>query len=383
LNATSIAGTITSDYIHSSRPIKSITLTGNFSSGLMISALTSTGASLGQTSQGSIAFSIPQNGFALSISLPTNGWIDRMVITANFAEPAVNPSIDVINDGSSEWSFPIGSDYGHYGWQSMISTGDDDHVTSAVVNLDGNSPSSVMIRLPSLAAVNNGMVSIAPGSSGGFQSPVTLTVGSSSQTGSSGSDVFNCILDNSQLAGINYLSTSHTDSDTGREWRDVSITLDSTSAQTVSISSVGIGYLIFENVSGLGPSISAYHSSMTQDNPPPTQVSIPVNITAEMGSISIDGDLKFDYIVTNRDFQVPNTLYPNGELVEITTKHHHLYDNSNLETISLRGIASDGEILMFEAVNGADGLWGQGSDPVTFTQQSGSSVAPMDSSTSI
>ena len=122
LNATSIAGTITSDYIHSSRPIKSITLTGNFSSGLMISALTSTGASLGQTSQGSIAFSIPQNGFALSISLPTNGWIDRMVITANFAEPAVNPSIDVINDGSSEWSFPIGSDYGHYGWQSMIST---------------------------------------------------------------------------------------------------------------------------------------------------------------------------------------------------------------------------------------------------------------------
>ena len=240
-----------------------------------------------------------------------------------------------------------------------------------------------MVRLPSLAAVNNGMVSIAPGSSGGFQSPVTLTVGSSSQTGSSGSDVFNCILDNSQLAGINYLSTSHTDSDTGREWRDVSITLDSTSAQTVSISSVGIGYLIFENVSGLGPSISAYHSSMTQDNPPPTQVSIPVNITAEMGSISIDGDLKFDYIVTNRDFQVPNTLYPNGELVEITTKHHHLYDNSNLETISLRGIASDGEILMFEAVNGADGLWGQGSDPVTFTQQSGSSVAPMDSSTSI
>ena len=136
-------------------------------------------------------------------------------------------------------------------------------------------------------------------------------------------------------------------------------------------------------MSGLGPSISAYHSSMTQDDPPPNQVSIPVNITAEMGSISIDGDLKFDYIVTNRDFQVPNTLYPNGELVEITTKHHHLYDNSNLETISLRGIASDGEILMFEAVNGADGLWGQGSDPVTFTQQSGSSVAPMDSSTSL
>lgn len=383
LNATSIAGTITSEFIHSSRPIKSITLNGNFSSGLTIEAISSTGASLGQISQGSMPFQVPQNGFALSISLPTNGWIDRMVISSNFAEPAVNPSIDIINDGSSEWSFPMGYDYGHYGWQSLISDGQDYFTRSAVVDLDGVSPSSIVVRLPSLSAVNNGMISITPGQSGSFESPVTLTVGSSSQTSNSLDDVFNCILDTSQLAGINYLSTSHTDTDTGREWRDVSISLDSTSSQTVSISSVGIGYLIFENVSGLGASVSAYHNSMTQDDPPPNQVSIPVNITADMGSVSIDGDLKFDYIVTNRDFQVPNTLYPNGELVEITTKHHHLYDNSNLETIELVGVASDGEVLRFEAVNGADGLWGQGSDAVTFTQLSGSSVAPMDLTTSI
>jgi hypothetical protein len=165
LNATSIAGTITSEFIHSSRPIKSITLTGNFSSGLTVEAISSTGASLGQTSQGSIPFQVPQNGFALSISLPTNGWIDRMVISSNFAEPAVNPSIDIINDGSSEWSFPVGSDYGHYGWQSLISDGQDDFTRSAVVDLDGVSPSSIMVRLPSLSAVNNGMISIAPGQS--------------------------------------------------------------------------------------------------------------------------------------------------------------------------------------------------------------------------
>jgi hypothetical protein len=380
LNATSIAGTITSDYIHSSRPVKSITLTGNFSSGLMINALTSTGASLGQTSQGSIGFSIPQNGFALSISLPTNGWIDRMVITANFAEPAVNPSIDVINDGSSEWSFPIGSDYGHYGWQSLISDGIESFTTSSTVSLESGSPSSIMVRLPSLAAVNKGIISVTPDSDGQFESPVTLTVGSSSQTSSS-SEIFYCILDYSQIAGINSLTTSHTDTDTGRQWRDVSITLESNYAQTVSISTIGIGYLIFENVSGLGASISDYHDSMTQDDPPPTQVSIPVNITADKGSVSIDGDLKFDYIVTNRDFVVPNTLYPNGETVEIITQHHHLIDNSNLDKISLRGIASDGEILMFEVTNSADGLWGQGSDTVSFTQISGSSVAPMNPST--
>ena len=42
-------------------------------------------------------------------------------------------------------------------------------------------------------------------------------------------------------------------------------------------------------------------NSMTQDDPPPTQVSILVNITADKGSVAIDGDLKFDYIVTNRE----------------------------------------------------------------------------------
>ena len=381
LNATSIAGTITSDYIHSSRPIKSVTLSGNFSSGLMITAFSPTGATLGQTSQGSIAFTIPQTGFSLSISLPTNGWIDRMVISSNFAEPAENPAIDVLNDGSVDWSFPMGYDYGYYGWQSLISDGVNSYTTGSTIDLESGTPSSVMVRLPSLAAVNNGIISVAPDSDGQFDSPIILTVGSSSQTSSSNSEIFHCILDYSQIAGINSLPTSHVDSDTSRQWRDVTITLESNYAQTVSISTVGIGYLIFENVSGLGPSISDYHNSMTQDDPPPTQVSIPVNITADKGSVAIDGDLKFDYIVTNRDFNVPNTLYPNGETVEIITKHHHLNDNSNLETISLRGIASDGEILMFEVTNSADGLWGQGSDAVTFTQVSGSSVAPMSPST--
>ncbi len=304
-----------------------------------------------------------------------------MVISSNFAEPAENPASDVLNDGSVDWSFPMGYDYGYYGWQSLISDGVNSYTTGSSINLESGTPSSIMVRLPSLAAVNNGIISVAPDSDGQFDSPITLTVGSSSKTSSSNSEIFHCILDYSQIAGINSLSTSHVDSDTSRQWRDVTITLESNYAQTVSISTVGIGYLIFENVSGLGPSISDYHNSMTQDDPPPTQVSIPVNITADKGSVAIDGDLKFDYIVTNRDFNVPNTLYPNGETVEIITKHHHLNDNSNLETISLRGIASDGEILMFEVTNSADGLWGQGSDAVTFTQVSGSSVAPMSPST--
>ena len=120
LNATGVAGAITSDYIHSSRPINSITLSGNFSSGMTIDLLGPSGGTMATLSQGSIAFTYPQPGFGVSISLPTNGWIDRMVITANFAEPALNPDIDVLGDETHEWSFPVGDDYGHYGWLSLI-----------------------------------------------------------------------------------------------------------------------------------------------------------------------------------------------------------------------------------------------------------------------
>ena len=135
---------------------------------------------------------------------------------------------------------------------------------------------------------------------------------------------------------INSIPPLHTDPDTGRQWRDVPLNIDSNSAQTVTLTRMGIGYMIFENVSGIAASVSAYHDSQTQDDPPPEQVSIPVSISAEMGAVSIDGDLDYDYILTNRDFQVPNTMYPNRQLVEISTKHHHLYDNSEIEKIILR-----------------------------------------------
>ena len=86
--------------------------------------------------------------------------------------------------------------------------------------------------------------------------------------------------------------------------------------------------------------------------------------------------------MTNRDFQVPNTLYPDGNTNEIETAHHHLNDNTLLSAIELTGSASDGQVISFRVENGNDGLWGMGSDPVTFTQLSGSNVAPLDTSLS-
>ena len=377
LNATSIAGTITSPYLHSSRPIKSITLSGNYSSGVALVAYDVNGAQLGTGGAGGVAFTYPTTGFALSLSLPTNGWIDRMVFTANFALPALNPAVDVMDDGSTDWSFPSGDDYGHYGWQSLIS-GDANQV-SATLDLDGSSASSVTVRIPTSASIYSGIVSIASDSDG-FSSAVTVTVAGASQSGGSGDHIFYNTLDVAQMGAINAQGTSHTDAETGRAWRDIIIELNSNTAQQVSIARFGIGYVMFENISGLGPAVAAYHDTQTTDDPPPNLINIPVAVSADAGLLTIDGNLKFDYIITNRDFSVPNTFYPHGDSYTVTTRHHHLHDNSDLSEIVLRGQASDGEVIEFQASNSADGLWGLGTDAVTITQISGDSVIELNTS---
>ena len=378
LNATAISGTITSDYTFSSRPIKSVTIKGNISSGVVVTITDVQGNSLGSSSKGgTIEFSTPQTGYGASASLPTNGWIDVLRISSKFSDPAANPSIDVLNDGSSEWNFPHGDGYGHYGWQSLFSTSDNQHARSITLDLDGSNPETLFVRIPDSSSVTSGLVTISPDADG-FEAPVVLSIAGSSVTGGSGNSPFLSQLSQGQVSGIGLMSASHTDSDTGRQWLEVPIEVSSNSAQTVSLASMGIGYLIFENISGLGPSIASYHETHTSDDPPPVELAIPLSVISDYGSVTIDGSVIYDYMFVNRDFSVPNTLYPDGEMIEIVTSHHHLYDNSNIADISLTGTASDGNSLSFLVQNTADGLWGAGESGVIFSQSSGGELAPLD-----
>ena len=378
LNATAISGTITSDYTHSSRPIKSVTIKGNLSSGVVVTITDAQGNSLGSSPKGgTVEFITPQTGYGASVSLPTNGWIDVLRISSKFADPASNPSIDVLDDGFSEWSFPLSDGYGHFGWQSMFSTSGNQHARSVTLDLDGSNSEVLVARIPDSAAVTSGLIAISP-DAGGFEAPIVLSVAGSSVTGGSGNSPFLSKLSQGQISGIGLMSASHTDSDTGRQWLEVPIEVSSVSAQTVSLTSMGIGYLIFENVSGLGPSIASYHDTHTSDDPPPVELAIPVSVTSDYGAISIDGSVIHDYMIVNRDFSVPNTLYPDDVMIEIVTSHHHLYDNANIADISLTGAASDGNSLGFHTQNSADGLWGAGGSGILFSQSSGSELAPLD-----
>ena len=387
LNATTGAGAITSPYLHSSRPIKGISVTGNHSGGIPITAYDHDGHLIGTVGAGGVvAFTRPVTGFALSIELPTSGWIDRMVLTADFADPARNPAMDVLADGTDEWSFPYDDDHGHYGWQSLISGGAAGTVAvSRTMVLDGTNATSATVRIPVAASIDSGLISIASHDPAGFAGAVTVSVAGASQTGGSGLHVFHNTLDGAQMAAIDALGVDHTDAETGRGWREVTIEVGSNVTQTVSLSRLGIGYTMYENVSGLGPPVAAYHDMQTTNTSPSEQVGIPVAFSADAGVISVaGGDVRFDHIVTNRDLAVPATFHPRGEPYTVTTRHHHARDNALLSAIVLRGQASAGEVIEFRATNSADGQWGlgSGSQPVNISQVSGTGLMVLDSSAS-
>ena len=385
INATSISGTISSDYLHSVRPIKALTFGGNSSTNVQIEVLDQEGNSVGSTSKGgSVLFPAPRTGYSLEITLPTNGYIDRLEISHLYGEPASDLEIDFANDGVLDWSFPNQLARGHYAWQTNLLQGQvvGSSEGSKSVTMDiGPTSTSAYAIVPTSGYVNTGLISLLSDSDG-FESPVDIDV--SGVTFSTGSETerFTSELNSNQISAINYLASGWSDSDTDREWRVVEFALTSSQAQTVTLTGLALGYTIFENVSDISNPISQYHSDNTQGDTPPVEIAIPVTISSSTGSVSIDGELVYDFIMTNRDFQVPNTLYPDGNTNEIETAHHHLNDNTLLSAIELTGSASDGQVISFRVENGNDGLWGMGSDPVTFTQLSGSNVAPLDTSLS-
>ena len=382
INATNTTGTITSDYLHSVRPIKALSFLGNSSTNVQIEVRDQSGNSIGSTPKGgSVLFATPRTGYSLHVTLPTNGYIDRLEVSHLYGEPASNVEIDFADDGDIDWSFPNELARGHYAWQTDLIGSQSDIGSSAglksVTMEIGATPSTAYTIVPTSGNVNDGLISLLSDSDG-FDSPVDIGIAGSTFSTGSATERFTSEFNSYQISAINSLTSGWSDSGTDRDWRVIEVTLSSSQTQTVTLTGLALGYTMFENVSDISSPISVYHLANTQDEPPPVEIAIPVTISSSTGSVSIDGEIVYDYIMTNRDFQVPNTFYPDGHLNEIETAHHHLNDNSLMEVIELIGTASDGQIVSFRAQNGDDGLWGQGADPVSFTQVSGSSVAPLD-----
>ena len=97
--------------------------------------------------------------------------------------------------------------------------------------------------------------------------------------------------------------------------------------------------MFFENITGLGPSIGDYLEGIP-DEDFEEETDIPLSITSDYGAISVTGSLIYDFMFVNREFTVPNTFYPDGNLVELVTSHHHLSDNSQIAAKTLVALSS-------------------------------------------
>jgi len=367
---------INSEFTHSSRPITSVDFSG-IGSQVTIRAIDATGATVGQTGlSGTINFAEPQPGFGIRIEVNPGGHISSLWAEGEFGQPAVNPVADITSDGTVDWSFPTGTNYGAHGWQQLLyqttsSSGVVNHIQdTASTNFRVDSTgSSVSVLIPEDATVRTAAISTAVTSlTNPTSSTVSLSIGSSSMVNLA-EGLSTTGLSSTMIAHMNMVQPSHTQVQTGRDWRVIEFDFSTGGLVDMDVNAVTIGYSITENVTGITQQLVDFKRDSVNQGAVES-VDIPVTYNADAGAVIFDGGIHHELMITNYPFTVPNTLYPDGDVVEITTRHRHLYNNDAITKVTLTGSASDGSNLIFEVENP--------STTATFTQISGQAQAPME-----
>jgi len=372
---------ITSEFSHSSRPITSVDFTG-VGSQVTIRAIDASGATVGQIgSSGTITFPEPQPGFGVQIEVNPGGHISSLWAEGEFGQPAVNPEADITSDGTVDWSFPTGTVYGAHGWQQLLyqttySSGTVNHIqdtASTNFHVD-SSGSSVSVLIPEDATVRTTTIStLVTSLTDPTPSTVSLSIGSSPTiTLTEGHSTTS--LSSTMIAHMNMIQPSHNQAQTGRDWRVVEFDLSTGGLANIGVNAITIGYSISENITGVTQQLVDF-KQIAVNQGSGESVDIPVTYNADAGAVIFDGGIHHELMITNYPFTVPTTLYPDGNVIQITTRHHHLYDNDAITKITLTGDASDGTNLVFEVANP--------STTAIFTQISGASQLPMEADCSV
>ncbi len=368
-NPTGSTLTITSDFIESTVPLDGWTLSAD-ASAIAVSVIDIDGTSYGSMAPpgASVSMSDAHPGFGLQIQVSPGGWIDSLSVEGEMVAPAKDATIDVAMDGTDDWEFQSATNHGSLGWQNMIAGDGLSHTTptrSESVSI-ASTPVSTTVLIPADAILHSGFISLIPDSTGD-----TLTVDiagnqlSSLSSGWLGPEVIP--LSSSVISSIHALSPTQQDA-YGRDWVEVDIEFSGT-AQDLTLTSVVFAYRLFENVTGLGPVVKAYHEANNAGGSEPS-VDIPLSFTSTSGGLSITGSIYHELMITNEPFTVPSTFHPDGTLQGFITGHHHLYDQSEIAEVKLIGTDSNGDQIVCE-------VSGLGSS-VVFTQNSGMSMMELD-----
>ncbi|MEE3082990.1 MAG: hypothetical protein VX320_02725 [Candidatus Thermoplasmatota archaeon] len=368
---------INAPFVHSSRPVTAVQFSGAGSQ-VTLRAIDAAGNAIGTSGvTGTIQFPEPQPGFGVRIEVNPGGRISSLWAEGNFAQPALNPVVDVTSDGTTDWSFPHAPYYGNHGWQTLFyqstdASGTTTHSSdqSTSVSLTPASGASISTLIPGDATITSAALSMM--SATGFNAPVELSIGSATLS-FTGDGVVTQTLPASIIAQMN-MQSAQSGLQTNRDWRVIEFDLSSTVADSVDITAISIGYSISENVTSLTQQMIDYHAvEIAPGNV--DSVNIPLSYTADKGAVAIDGGIYHELMITNYPFAVPGTMYPDGQVIEITTRHQHLYDNDEISKIVLTGFGSDGSIIEFEVTNPTGNA--------VFSQLSGANQLPMEMDCSV
>ena len=366
-------------FVESSRPITSAVLHG-VGSQANVRLLTASGAVVGNAGlTGTLAYPMAQPGLGVQVLMQPGASIRNLTIAGVFGQPGENPEVDVLGDGSVEWSFPMGDDFGHHGWQTFIAERTDTSGTQALSQAQstnivfGPGSATLKVLIPADAMVHTAVLS-ARDATNTFQGQgVDVSVGIASAQTMSGSGMAELIFSSHAIQAMNAFPGVSTHSP-DRDWREVEIDFASTAYSNLDIAGLTIAYTLVENVTGLTSDISTYHQAAIAGGGV-ENVGIPVTMVADDGGIALDGGIYHELMMTNHPFSPPGTMYPDGTTHTVTTRHHHLYENADIASILFTGRGSDGQIVQM--------LVEDPSATPTFSQPMGAELLTLDTTTSM
>ena len=323
----------------------------------------------GMALNGVVTLSEPVMSLRPRIDLQPGGWLSRLSIAAITADPAIDASLDALDDGSDEWSWPQLPQHGPHGWQTQFALGAGgeplldldglptnrtvgENSSHRTVEWDGVGTLTLPILLPSDArGTGSGALLIRD-----FTSPprsiTVVSAGNGSHAGTTVSTSGTAILPfySSSLALIEPVNSS----DGVRTWDLHHLALQTSVPGALSITLLGFEYPLVENITGLSTSLEIWRNASLSSGSIDENLPVPITFDAVVGGVEIDGGIIQQPAIHDNIDSLPSILLP-GREARITTSHQHLFSTASIRAASLSLHAPDGRVWGFSVddVNGA------------------------------
>lgn len=324
------------------------------SSGLWISIADSVDGTVlwqGAVTGGTVSLASPTTSVEVEIHLQAGGWASHLSLQAQRLIPLADASIDVGADGDAEWAWSTANGQGPAGYQILFILPDGTSTRTISEEFAPGGSTNLTIRLP-LDTVHQatriGLTYSTPGDNLSliFTHSVLGQLANhnitSNTTSLSGSDVLSYDLWHSNLPTSGTVDAVFSE----RQWADVTIEVTSVNALTAQFHLTCIRYDLSELVSGLGEELRESMNATLVDVGAGTVLygiaHLPVQFSAEYGSVGIDGGLTHARRIENLVYATPTgTMVPLRNYT-VVTDHTHLLGPNELDAVDLRLESSNG-----------------------------------------